>query len=73
MREIDECHAPVFNANSGCACLFLTIIYALTIMLLIIGTLGLILLSARGRCLIKQYQYRIRNCTKGNQNSNLLI
>jgi hypothetical protein len=62
-----KCSAPVFGASSFPACVILTIIYALLIVLLIVGTLGLIFLSAKGRCVIKQLQFRIRYCTEGNR------
>ena len=68
-----ECFAPVFKKNNVWACVWLRIIYAVTIMLLIIGTLGLILLSESGRCMIKQYQYRGTYCTVGNSDSNVPI
>ena len=69
----EKCYAPVFRGNNIPACVFLRILFTLVIMMLIIGTLGLILLCAKGRCLIKQYQFRIIYCRQGNKDPNRLI
>lgn len=66
----DKCYAPVFKGNNIFACLFLTIIYLLIIIGLILATLGLILLFPSGRCLIRQYQFRISHCREGNSDPN---
>lgn len=68
-----KCYAPVFRSNNITACVFLRIIYTIVIMMLIIGTFGLILLSAKGRCLIKQYQFRMIYCLQGNNDPNRFI
>lgn len=66
----DKCYAPVFKASNWFTCVFLTLIYVMVIIMLIIGTLGLILLFPKGRCIIKQYQFRIKFCTEGNSDRN---
>jgi hypothetical protein len=69
----DKCYAPVFSAHDFGACIILAIIYTAVIITLLVGTAFLILLSARGRCLIKQYSFRISHCGTGNSNPNLPI
>lgn len=70
----DKCYAPVFPApRNALACIFVAILFTMIIVMIIIGTLGLCLLFAGCRCLIKQYQYRIKNCAKGNTNPNVEI
>lgn len=69
-----KCYAPVFEATEGCgACLLLSIVYALAIVALIIGTLFLCLFIESCQCKIKQLQYRIKNCGRGNSDTNVLI
>ena len=62
----DTCYAPVFRGNNFFACIILAIIYAAAILAIIIGTLFLCLFFPSCRCIIKQYQYRITHCVKGN-------
>jgi hypothetical protein len=69
----ERCYAPVFEGHSILECLFLIIAIILLIVALIVGTLGLILLSAKGRCVIKQYQFRMSHCCQGNDNPKLPI
>lgn len=67
----EKCYAPVFSGPRNIfACLYLTIIYTIVIMLLV---LSLIWLSEEGRCLIKQYVFRIQHCSEGNNDPNRLI
>ncbi len=70
MADNDRCLAPVFPKNNVLACVYLAIIYTVVVMLLIIS---LVWLSAQGRCLIRQYLFRIRNCAVGNSDPNLPI
>lgn len=67
------CYAPVFRANNFFACVILQLIYTMVIILLIIGTFFLILLFESGRCTIRKYRFRMKYCTKGNDNPNLEI
>ena len=60
------CFAPVFTKSSIIACIFLAIIYATVIVLLI-----LFIWIPGVLCLIKQYIYRIQNCTRGNSNPDI--
>lgn len=72
--ESGTCYAPVFQGTRNAwVCTWLTIIYATVIMLLIIGTLGLILLFPQGRCVIKGYVFRIRRCMEGNSDPEIEI
>jgi hypothetical protein len=73
VSEKSKCYAPVFTANNAFACFFLAIYIAIVVALLIIATLGLIFLSAKGRCLIKGLLYRSKYCTTGNSNPTLEI
>ena len=66
-----ECFAPVFEGNNIFACLLLVIVYTLAILGILIGTLFLCLLFPSCRCTIKQYQFRIANCVKGNSQPNI--
>jgi hypothetical protein len=66
----DKCYAPVFTKNNAFVCVFLNIIYAAVILLLIIT---FVWLTPQGRCLIKQYNYRIQHCRDGNDNPNVPI
>ena len=68
-----SCFAPVFRRNNFLTCIFLTFIYVFVIVALILGTFGFIFFSARGRCLIRQYQFRIKRCGVGNGDPGLLI
>lgn len=65
--ESGTCYAPVFQGTRNAwVCFLLTIIYTMVVLLLIIGTLGLILLFPQGRCVIKGYSFRMRHCMEGN-------
>ena len=66
----EKCYAPVFSGSNIIACIYLAIIFSLIIALLIIS---LVWLTAKGRCLIKQYAFRMNHCREGNSNPNLLI
>lgn len=66
----EKCYAPVFRGSNCIACLYLTIIFTAVIALLVIS---LVWLTAEGRCLIKQYQFRIRYCKQGNSDPQRLI
>ncbi len=69
-----QCYAPVFKGTRNIfACIFLRIIYAMVILLILVGTLFLCLLCASCRCTIKQYQYRMAHCMEGNSNPELPI
>jgi hypothetical protein len=77
MSEKQPCYAPVFGASSFWACIFLSIIYVLILVFLLI----MLVLAVFGgqsaireiACIIRQYVYRIRNCTKGNSDPNVVI
>jgi len=67
----DKCYAPVFDRTRNIlGCLYLALIFIIVIMLLI---LSLIWLTAEGRCLIKQYYFRIAHCGQGNSDPNRMI
>lgn len=66
------CYAPVFKPNSIFACV-LRLIYLAAIAGIMIATLFLCPLCESCWCTIKQYQFRIKYCTKGNDNSKLEI
>lgn len=68
-----QCYAPVFKGSSCFACMFLALIYALVIMMIVIGTLFLCVLIPSCRCTIKQYRYRITHCREGNSSPELPI
>lgn len=63
-----NCHAPTFQGNSVCACFILSLIYAFAILILLLPAL---LGSEKAKCKIKQYQFRINNCVKGNSDPNI--
>lgn len=67
MSEREGCFAPVFQPSSFIACIFLAIIYSAIILILIIPAI----FSARYRCLVNQYRFRIRNCGRGNSDPNV--
>ena len=73
MCQAKPCHAPVFRANDFPTCVGLKILYSFLIAMLILATLGIILLVPDGRCLIKQYRFRITHCEKGNRDPNILL
>jgi hypothetical protein len=73
MAEEFKCYAPVFKGHHPIICAILRTFYLAAITALIVGTLGLIFLSAKGRCLIRQYLFRISFCVKGNGDPNLPI
>ena len=67
----EKCYAPIFTGTRSIfACFYLMIIYTIIIMVLM---LSLIWLTAEGRCLIKQYLFRIKHCKRGNNDPNRLI
>jgi hypothetical protein len=66
----EKCYAPVFSAHRPLACVYLMIIYTIVIVLLMIS---LIWLTAEGRCLIKQYGFRMTHCREGNSDLTRLI
>ena len=68
-----KCYAPVFRKNNCFACVFLALIYLFVIAYLLIVTLGLILITNKGQCIIKGLLFRIKNCCKGNTDPNLVI
>jgi hypothetical protein len=68
-----KCHAPVFSGESSFTCCMRALIYGAIIVLLLLATLCLILLSEKGRCLIRQYQYKIKHCHEGNSNPDKII
>lgn len=64
-----KCYAPVFPKRNGFACIFEALSNAAAISMMLIGTLFLILLSGKGRCLLKRYAFRLKHCREGNSNS----
>lgn len=62
------CYAPVFEARSFPECFFLIFVY-----LVIVGSLAPFFWYPKVLCLIKQYVYRIRNCTRGNSDPNIKL
>lgn len=79
MNDIKKsvCYAPLFKANNCWACLWITIIYIMVIVLLtimlIIATLGGPEAIRKIACQIKQYAYMIKYCRRGNSDSNIVI
>lgn len=70
MYVVKYCRAPTFQGNSVCACFILSIIYAFAILVLLLPALfG----SEIAKCKIKQYQFRINNCVKGNSDPNIVL
>ncbi|MHA2253179.1 MAG: hypothetical protein ACXAD7_22650 [Candidatus Kariarchaeaceae archaeon] len=72
-----QCYAPVFKPNHWWACIWLTIIYTMVIVLLTIMLIIAVLAGPEAMrkiaCQIKQYVYMIRNCRRGNSDTNLVI
>lgn len=67
----EKCYAPVFGRRNWFSCIFLSFIFTLVIMLIMIGTLFLCPLFPACRCLVSQYAYRIAHCTEGNRDPNV--
>ena len=59
---LSSCYAPVFEASSGFACLFIIIACALAI-----AILSLLAWIPGVPCLIRKLVFRIHNCCKGNR------
>ena len=61
-----QCFAPTFEGHGAFTCIIMGLIYLLAIAAIIIATLGLCLAFDSCRCIIKQYQFRISHCRRGN-------
>lgn len=61
-----ECKAPVFKKNNVLVCAILTVVYTI-----LIALLAFFFWIPGVYCLIKQYNFRIKNCMKGNSDPNI--
>ena len=64
------CYAPTFKpARNVCACFVLSIVA--TMLTILLGILALF--SAKIRCYLKGWWFRVRNCAKGNSDSRIVL
>ncbi len=63
------CYAPTFKRTSWIVCIYLMIIAVILTILLVIPAL----FSAKIRCYLKGWWFRVRNCSKGNSDTSIVL
>lgn len=66
----EPCLAPIFGGHNFFACFLLALLYTWA---LIVLTLGLAWLTEEGRCLMRQYLFRVTHCRQGNADRERVI